>query len=202
MKDRLIRFVEESDYSTILEIYEPYIKDTSVTFECIVPSLESFTERIKTISENYPYLVCLIDNKIIGYAYAQRHKARDAYQWNAELSVYISSSYQGYGIGKILYSALIDILKFQNVKNVYGVVTSPNDSSEKLHKYFGFNKLGVYHNSGYKCDSWHDVMLFEKTIGDYNFAPKPFKSIKKVDSKEISKILNKYTNTIISINNI
>ncbi len=196
MEEKLIRFVDASDFNEILNIYKPFIENTSVTFECSVPSLESFTERIKKISDNYPYLVCSINNKIVGYAYANRHKERDAYQWNAELSVYISPSYQGYGIGKILYSALIDILKFQNIKNVYGVVTSPNETSEKLHKYFGFNKIGYYHNSGYKCDSWHDVMLFEKTIGDYNDSPDPFISIKEIEKKEILKVLNKYSNEL------
>lgn len=102
-------------------------------------------------------------------------------------------------MGKTLYSSLIKILKLQNVQNIYGGVTSPNESSKRLHEYFGFRKLGVYHNTGYKCEAWHDVMWFEKTIGDYNLEPKPFVSIKEIDTNIITEILNNHGNTVKSV---
>ena len=191
MKDIKIRMSREDDAKEILEIYTPYVTDTSITFECDVPSLEEFRNRIRDISLRYPYLVCVIDDKIVGYAYSHRYQERAAYQWNAELSVYVDKSYLRFGIGKALYSALIDISKLQNIHNVYGVVTSPNKNSEKLHEYFGFNKVGVYHNTGYKCGKWHNVMLFEKNINNYENSPKQVLSIKEVDQELVDSIMAK-----------
>lgn len=192
VRKKIIRFVQEADTGEILSIYEPYIKETAITFECETPSIDEFRNRIKEISTDYPYIVCLSNEKIVGYAYAHKQMERAAYQWNAELSVYIDKTHLRCGIGKILYGTLIKILKLQNVRNVYGCVTVPNENSERLHKCFGFKELGVYHSTGYKCEAWHDVMWFEKTIGDYDLEPRPFVSIKEIDTNIITEILNHY----------
>ena len=142
MEINTIRLVQEADAEEILSIYEPYIKETAITFECEMPSLGEFRNRIQEISVDYPYIVCLSNGKIIGYAYAHRQMERAAYQWNVELSVYIDKSHLRCGMGKTLYSALIEILKLQNVRNVYGGVTSPNENSERLHEYFGLKSWG------------------------------------------------------------
>ena len=196
---KTIRLVQETDAAEILAIYEFYIKETAITFECETPSLDEFRNRIKEISSEYPYIVCLSDKKIIGYAYAHRQMERAAYQWNAELSVYIDKNCLRCGVGKALYNTLIEILQMQNVRNVYGGITSPNENSEKLHEHFGFKKLGVYHNTGYKCGAWHDVAWFEKTIGNYDLDPKPFLSIREIDKKTIMEILNRHNELLNSM---
>jgi len=189
MKELSFRFVKESDAKDILAIYEPYVKETAITYECEMPSLEEFKKRISDISADYPYIVCVFDEKIVGYAYAHRQMERDAYQWNAELSVYIDNKYFRHGIGRKLYCILIEMLVLQNVKNVYGGVTSPNANSEGLHESMGFVKLGTYHSTGYKCGAWHDVSWFEKQIGDYSDKPESFKSIKLSDKSKLNEIL-------------
>lgn len=131
------------DAEAVLEIYAPYIKNTNITFEYEVPSLSAFRERMEGIMEGYPYLVCEIDGVMAGYAYAHRYKERAAYQWDAELSVYLREEYAHRGIGRAFYTALMEILKEQNVRNVYGIVTSPNPPSEALHAAMGFRLFGV-----------------------------------------------------------
>lgn len=192
----MMRFVRETDAPDILEIYDPYIKETAITFECETPSIDEFKNRIREISADYPYLVCLGDGKIVGYAYAHRHMERAAYQWNAELSVYVSKEYHRCGIGKAFYSALIDILALQNIQNVYGGVSAPNLNSEKLHEYLGFQKLGTYHHTGYKYGTWHDVMWFEKTIDRLKHDLKPFLSIQRLNEDSLNEILRRYSDMI------
>ncbi len=198
MKNKTIRFVQETDALEILGIYEPYIKDTAVTFECETPSLDEFRMRIKEISSDYPYIVCLLDNNIIGYAYAHRQMERAAYQWNAELSVYVDKTCLRCGVGKTLSNVLFEILKLQNVRNAYGGVTSPNENSEKMLEYFGFNKLGVYHHTGYKCGAWHDVAWIEKTIGTYDLDPEPFVPFRELEKNAVMEILDRYNRALSS----
>ena len=189
----VIRFVEKTDAEEILDIYEPYIKETAVTAECETPALDEFRSRIQKTAAEYPYLVCLADGKVIGYAYAHRHMERAAYRWNAELSVYIDQAHFRRGIGKTLYRALLEILQLQNVRNVFGGVVTPNKNSEKLHENLGFIRAGVYHNTAYKCGAWHDVVWFEKSIGEYGLEPDEFIPIKKMDENIIREILDRYS---------
>ena len=191
MDNPIFRFVKKEDIPAILAIYTPYVQDTAITFECDPPSLAEFTQRVQNISAEYPYIVCETDGKVIGYGYAHRHMERAAYQWNAELSIYIDQNHLRGGIGKKMYQLLMDILVLQNVRNVYGCVTVPNAPSEKLHQHFGFSKVGTYHNSGYKCGKWHDVAWFEKTIGTYDLPPAPFKPIIEVDGENLDSLFAK-----------
>ena len=131
-----LRFAAEKDCRSLLAIYAQYI-DTAVTFECWLPSEEEFTGRIRAITSNYPYLVCEDQGRIAGYAYAHRQMEREAYQWNAELSIYLDRAYTARGIGRRLYGALMELLRLQGVKNVYGGVTLPNAGSEGLHRALG-----------------------------------------------------------------
>lgn len=188
-----IRLVQEKDIPSILEIYRPYVLETAISFEYEVPSIEDFNRRVRIIACDYPYLVYLLDEKIIGYAYAHKQMERAAYQWNAELSVYVDQSYVRRGIGKALYGCLLEILSIQHVQNVYGIVRTPNPNSEKLHESFGFRKLGVFHQTGYKSGCWHDVTWFEKSIGTHDPCPQPFLSIQRIDPQAILEIMDRYS---------
>ena len=101
-----IRTVVLEDAAAILAIYAPYILNTSITFEYEVPTLEEFTARIDRIRTTHPYLVYVEEGKVIGYAYATKFRERAAYQWDAELSVYLNQECRGRGVGRKLYSAL------------------------------------------------------------------------------------------------
>lgn len=161
------RFATAEDASKILEIYKYYIENTTITFEYDVPTFVEFKERIKNTLLEYPYIVCEYKNEILGYAYAHKVWMRAAYQWDVELSVYIDKDYTGNGLGKKLYKILIEILKLQNVVNVYGCVTYPNEKSDKLHESLGFKKVGIFENSGYKFGKWIGVTWFHKAILEY-----------------------------------
>jgi len=198
MKTISFRLALEDDAEDIAKIYDPYVQYTAITFEYETPSADEFKRRIREITCDYPFIVCTLDGRIIGYAYAHRHRERAAYQWNAELSVYIDNAYLRCGVGKALYSALMEILQMQNIRNVYGCVTWPNENSEKLHEYFGFKKSGIYHSTGYKLGAWHDVVWYEKAIGEYCLEPEPFISIKDIDMNVITDILDRYNRILPS----
>ncbi len=187
-----IRFAQQGDAEGILRIYAPFVQDTFVSMEYEVPSLDAFRKRISGIAAEYPYLVCAAGDEIAGYAYAHRHMERAGYAWNAELSVYIGDGYRRRGVGRALYGALMDILRLQGVRNVYGIITLPNPGSETLHESFGFLRAGVYRQSGFKHGAWHDVAWYEKQIGGLRPQPEPFVPIGQVDPEAVSSILARH----------
>ena len=157
----LIRDVKLTDAKAILDIYAKYILETTITFEIEVPSLESFTTRIKTISEKFPYIVYEEDGKIIGYAYVTKFKERAAYNHSVECTVYIDSEHTGKGIGQKLYTELFSLTKQRGFRNVYAYITLPNPNSLKIHEKFGFHEVGVYKNVGFKFNNLIDVICLE-----------------------------------------
>ncbi len=178
-----LRFADEHDASACLAIYAQYI-DTSITFETALPSEAEVAGRIRSYGAVYPWLVAEEDGKILAYAYAHRAQERAAYDWNAELSVYVSKDAAGMGLGAKLYRALLDLLRKQGVRTAYGVVTMPNDASAALHRKLGFQLLGTYHNTGYKNGRWRDVVWFEKHIGSFDGVPEPLRPIGQIADRE------------------
>lgn len=168
MSKYIIRKIKEEDIKKVLEIYTPYILNTTVTFEYNVPSLKEFTDRVNNIIATHPYLVCECDGLVIGYAYASKYHSRTAFNWDCELSIYIDNKHHSKGIGKRLYKALIDYVTKLNYYNAYGVISIPNESSESLHKYFGFENVGVHKNVGYKFDKWLDLGYYIKKLREYD----------------------------------
>lgn len=168
LKDITFRMADVSDAEELLSIYRPYVTDTAITFEYEVPSVEEFKNRIKETLEGYPYIVCEYKDKIVGYAYAHRYGERAAYQWDVELSIYLDMNYKSLGVGKLLYNKLIEIVKLQNVRNIYACITSANEKSLKFHEKLGFEFIGIFKNTGYKFDSWYGVNWMGIAVGDIN----------------------------------
>ncbi len=186
-----IRLAQLSDSKFLSDIYKQYI-NTETTFEYIAPTPEEFQNRIKEIYQTYPYIVCTENEKPIGYAYAHRYKARAAYEWDVEISVYIDKNCTSKGLGTRLCSVLIEILKLQGIKNVYSYITEPNIQSKKLHLKLGFKSVGTYHNTGFKNGKWLDIETFEKQIGSYNVQPSNIIPITQLPMKQLEKIFNSY----------
>ncbi|MFA8374007.1 MAG: N-acetyltransferase family protein, partial [Akkermansia muciniphila] len=89
MKSSRIRIATRRDAAKLLEIYAPYVEKTAVTFEYEVPAVTEFEKRIDHILGKYPYLVAEWAGDISGYAYAGVFKARAAYRWAVETTVYV-----------------------------------------------------------------------------------------------------------------
>lgn len=163
----MIRLAQPSDAKGILDIYAPYIRDTSFTFETEVPTVDAFAQRISDYLYNWPWIVCEIDGKIAGYAYGARYRERVAYQWCVESSIYIHDDFQRAGIARALYEALLAILKKQGFVNVYAVINLPNEKSVKFHENCGYKWFATYEKVGYKLGKWKNVGWWQCIVNEY-----------------------------------
>lgn len=163
-----IRVVKKEDAKAIRDIYAPYVLDTIVTFEYEVPDIEEMERRIEKTLQRYPYFVAVIDDKVVGYAYASSFHERKAYDWACELSVYVDRDIRGQGVGKALYEELFKYLKLMNMKALYACLGYPNEASEKFHQSFGFKTIGYFHKCGYKFNQWIDMIWMEKHFDDFD----------------------------------
>jgi phosphinothricin acetyltransferase len=181
----------EKDASAILNIYAPFIINTAITFEYDLPTVSEFAERIDKISKNYPWLVCVNENELAGYAYGCAHRERKAYQWSAEVSVYVAENYRRSGIAKKLYHTLFELCRLQNIVNLYAGIVLPNEQSEKFHRNCGFRDVGIYKKIGYKLGGWHNVLWMHLAINDPPDFPDPLIPFTQIESKACEEVLMK-----------
>lgn len=180
MTSKRLRLAAAEDAEAILNIYKTYIENTRVTFEIEVPTIEEFRERMERITDRFPWIVCEIDGRIVGYAYGSKHGERAAYRWSADLSVYIRENYHRYGVGTALYTVLLELLRKQGYYTVYAGVATPNPKSEAFHTDFGFRNLGEFKNAGYKLGRWCGVSWYELVLSEYVSEPEETLSIEEL----------------------
>ena len=183
-----LRIATPNDGAELSNIYAYYVTDTSVSFEYEAPSAEEFSQRIAHKLEKYPYLVAELDGKPVGYAYASEFRERAAYGWDTELSVYVSREAHHNGVGRMLYTALIKILKAQNFVNLYAWITTPNPTSEAFHISMGFEKLCEIPQTGFKMGKWYGITWYRMQVAD-NDTPKPIIPFPTLDSDIVKNAL-------------
>jgi L-amino acid N-acyltransferase YncA len=159
-----IRRVKTDDASHIIEIYNWYILNTTITFETEPVTLDEMKNRIKDKLSNYDWLVGEIDNKIIGYAYYGSFRPRAAYKHTVESTIYLSKDYKGKGLGNELYTHLIESAKRKGFREILGVIALPNPESMGFHRKKGFIDVGTMKNIGYKFGRYIDVALLQKSL--------------------------------------
>lgn len=159
-----IRKVTLNDAQECLDIYSYYVINTTITFEYDSPPLDEFKQRIQKITQKYPYLVAVMEDEIVGYAYATSYKDRAAYDWSVETTVYVKKDKHGLGIGKTLYTHLEENLRNNNIVNMLACITYPNPKSIDFHTKFGFEKVGHFPKVGYKFNDWRDIVWMQKVI--------------------------------------
>lgn len=187
----VFRTAKVEDAQELLDIYAPYVKETAITFEYEVPSVEEFRQRIQHTLEKYPYIVALQEDTIVGYAYASAFHERAAYDWCAEVSIYLDRKTRHNGIGKLLYLELEKILKQMNILNLNACIGYPEVEDEYLtknsvgfHEHMGYKMVGEFHQCGYKFNRWYNMVWMEKMLSEHPEKPEKvihFKDLKGCD---------------------
>ncbi|HEX8287950.1 MAG TPA: arsinothricin resistance N-acetyltransferase ArsN1 family B [Pyrinomonadaceae bacterium] len=157
----IIRKAELEDSGQIAEIYNYYIKNTHHTFETEPLAVEEMRQRVESIVKNYPYLVAEEESEILGYAYAAQFKMRQAYEYSAEVSIYVKNDAKQQKIGTQLYVELFDRLKETDIHAIIAGIALPNDASISFHERLGFEKVAHFREIGYKLGRWIDVGYWE-----------------------------------------
>ncbi|MDO4299408.1 MAG: GNAT family N-acetyltransferase, partial [Lachnospiraceae bacterium] len=118
------------------------------------------------------YLIAETDGELVGYAYASAFHERAAYNWAAEVSIYVKQERKGLGIGGRLYEVLEQILARQGILNLNACIAWPQEEDEYLtrdsvnfHRHLGYQWVGEFHQCGYKFNRWYNMVWMEKQIG-------------------------------------
>jgi L-amino acid N-acyltransferase YncA len=165
MNDLLMRSATSADAEQLAAIYNYYVANTVITFEEQAVSAADMSGRIAEVqAQGLPWLVAEQGGEVVGYSYASRWKARSAYRFAVETTVYLKHGLQGRGIGKILYGALLPILNAKGIHAVIGGAALPNSASVALHEKLGFEQVATFRQVGFKHGRWVDVAYWQRIL--------------------------------------
>ncbi len=163
----VVRHALDGDGAAIADIYNPYVRETVVTFEAEPVSAAEMTERIGQVaSQDLPWLVAERAGQVAGFAYAMPWKDRAAYRHTVEISVYVHPRRGRQGIGSALYEALFPLLQDRGIHAVLGGIALPNETSVAFHERFGLRKVAHLEQVGYKLGRWVDVGYWQRILLD------------------------------------
>ncbi|HEX8526499.1 arsinothricin resistance N-acetyltransferase ArsN1 family B [Allosphingosinicella sp.] len=175
----IVRLATSGDGAALSQIYAHYVRSTPISFESDPPDCAEMQGRIATCGELYPWLCAEEGGRIVGYAYAGALRERPAYRFAVETSVYVAADRAGRGVGRALYSRLLDVLVAQGFAQAIGAITLPNEASVRLHEALGFVAAGTYRQVGWKLGAWHDVGLWQRGLAPTTppAEPSPFAGV-------------------------
>lgn len=175
-----LRLATPDDAAAITEIYAPYVAASAVSFETEVPDESEMRGRIEAGAGRYPWIVAEEGKAVLGYAYASAFRARAAYRFSVETTVYVAQDAQRRGIGRLIYATLLPTLEAQGFTQAIAAITLPNHASLKLHEWLGFTEAGVYRNVGFKLGEWRSVALWQRALApllDRPEEPRPLREV-------------------------
>ena len=162
-----IRPCEERDVAAVTEIYAHHVRHSLATFELEPPDHAEIRRRWRALlGGGYVYLVAERDANIVGYAYAGPYRARPAYRFTVEDSIYVAPEAQRHGIGRALLDRLLAEAQVRGFRQMIAVIgDSAQTSSIALHQACGFCLVGTFEAVGFKFDRWLDSVLMQKALG-------------------------------------
>lgn len=163
----------ESDAAAIADLYAPFVRDEWVSFELEPPSASTIAARIVEVRKFFPWLVLELDGELVAYAYATRLRARPAYDWVCETSIYVDRRVHARGLGRRLYQPLLELLRVQGFVWAYGAIALPNPASQAFHARLGFEHLARFPAVGFKHGRWCDIDWWRSALRPLDLAPAP-----------------------------
>ena len=163
----VIRPSSAADVTAIAAIYGWNVLNGTGTFELEAPGeAEMAKRRGDVLDKGLPWLIAERGGEVLGYAYANHFRPRRAYRFCLEDSIYLASSAQGQGVGKLLLAELIAQCEARGARQMFAVIgDSANTGSIGVHRALGFEQIGVIRSAGWKFDRWLDVVMMQRSLG-------------------------------------
>ena len=173
------RLVEVDDAAALMNIYNPEVTETTVTFDLVPRTLAQQESWIRSRQITHPCIVAINDEddagetgargeKVLGFALVSPFRDRPAYQTTVENSVYVHRLARGRGVAETLVRELIATSTTSGFHSLIARIVGENAGSIRLHEKCGFTLVGTEIEVGRKHGKWLDVVEYQYVIARGN----------------------------------
>ncbi len=161
-----VRAADDGDLPAIADIYNDAVLNSTATFDT-EPSTPAESEQwLRDRSHPYAVLVAEGGGEVVGWAAIKPYVSKPAYRSTAESTVYVRADMRGKGVGRALLGRLLEVAAQNGFHTVIARISAPNPTSVRLHRRFGFRRVGVEREVGRKFDRWLDVVVMQKALAE------------------------------------
>ena len=161
-----VRAAEDGDLTAIADIYNDAVLNSTATFDTEPATPVEFEQWLRDRSHPYAVLVAECGGEVVGWAAIKPFASKPAYRYTAESTVYARADMRGRGVGKALLGRLLETAAENGFHTVIARIAEPNPASVRLHRRFGFRRVGVEREVGRKFDRWLDVVVMQKALAE------------------------------------
>jgi phosphinothricin acetyltransferase len=163
-----IRAATEEDLPEVSAIYDHHAISSVSTFDDESPGPERWLSKVGEDRVEGEHLLVVVadDGEVRGYAESSVFRAKPAYAYTREVSVYLGLDARQQGYGRKLYDELLGLLRADDIHVALAVIALPNAASEGLHRACGFTRVGVVEEVGWKFGAWVDTAWWQLKLGD------------------------------------
>ena len=168
-----VRPAAPGDLASVQAIYAHHVLTGLASFEEVAPPLEEIRRRYDdVVARGLPWLVAEFGDAIAGYGYCAPFRARSAYRYALEDSVYVRHDMVGRGIGRVLLDELVRRCEAAGYRQIVAVIgDSAHAASINLHAACGFLRVGTLRSVGFKFGRWVDTVVMQRPLGPGDGTP-------------------------------
>lgn len=104
------------------------------------------------------------DEVVIGWGSLSAWSSRIGYKATGEVSIYISDSCKGQGIGTFILDHLLIFAKDHGYHTIISCIAKGNPGSIRIHEKHDFEQVGLLKEAGMKFGQLIDVIIMQRML--------------------------------------
>lgn len=157
-----VRPAETSDAAGIAEVLNWAIRETETTFRSSLRSPEDVAAEVQSKRDaDYPYLVGLVEGRIVACATYSQFRGSDGYRHTMEHTIVVLPEAQGKGLGRQLMTVMTDHARARQVHSLVAGISGVNSDGVTFHAALGFETVGRLPEVGRKNGAWLDLVVMQ-----------------------------------------
>jgi L-amino acid N-acyltransferase YncA len=156
--------INETDLPAVLEIYNYYVINTTVSFHTAPITIDEIRDSILFEKSIYKSYLIFKDDILTGYVLVSQHKKKQAYDISGEVTLYLKPEFLGQGIGSAALEFIEEFAKEKGFHVLIATICKENERSKYLFEKLGYNLCAHYKEIGYKFGRRLDIITYQKII--------------------------------------
>lgn len=154
-----------SDIPALLDIWNPVIRDTAVTFNAVQKTAADVAQMLADKSAaGHAFLVAEDEGAVLGFASYGQFRAGIGYAHTMEHTIVLGPNARGRGLGRALMLAIEGHARDRGAHSIYAGVSAENPEARAFHAAMGYTPVVTLPSVGYKFGRWMDLHLMQKFL--------------------------------------